>query len=133
MDAMTALSNAEVMEEPRVGRAAVRGALLGFVLVAIGSTWMAYAGSADFGGAIGVGVFVGIWGGCGSGGMMGATMCLTRAEAREAAQSGEQAVTPTAGSAPGPGVGATEPEELASPRSLTARSRSARPDQQSVA
>ena len=95
MDAMAEVSNVEVeaAEEPRVGRAAMRGALLGFVLVAIGVTWMAYAGSADFGGAVGVGVFVGIWGGCGFGGMMGAILCITRAEGREAAQSRTPAVS----------------------------------------
>jgi hypothetical protein len=92
MDAMTARREAgAASEEPRVGRAAALGALLGFVVVAVGVTWMTYAGSADFGGAVGVGVFVGIWGGCGFGGMMGATLCVTRAEAREAGQS----ATPT--------------------------------------
>jgi hypothetical protein len=86
MDAMAAGTGAEAAaEEPPVGRAAARGALLGFLLVGLGVTWMAYSGGADVGGAVGVGVFVGIWGGCGFGGMMGATLCVARAEEREAA------------------------------------------------
>ena len=97
MDAMAAGTGAETAaEEPPVGRAAARGAFLGFVLVGMGVTWMAYAGSADFGGAVGVGVFVGIWGGCGFGGMMGATLCVTRAEQREAAHHGRLPAVRTA-------------------------------------
>jgi hypothetical protein len=86
MDAIAAGTGADAAaERPAVGRAAARGALLGFVLVGIGVTWMAFTGGADFGGAVGVGVFVGMWGGCGFGGMMGATLCIVRAEQRESA------------------------------------------------
>ena len=117
MDGMAAGTEAEAAaEEPPVGRAAARGALLGFVLVGMGVTWMTYAGGADFGGAVGVGVFVGIWGGCGFGGMMGATLCVARAEEHEAAQ-GQLSRAPTVDRAP---VRLLEPPAENAPRPTTA-------------
>jgi hypothetical protein len=41
---------------------------------------MGYAAGAGMGGSIGLGVFVGAWGGVGFGGMLGATMCVARAD-----------------------------------------------------
>jgi hypothetical protein len=60
-------------EDARVGRAAVRGAVVGFfgvsVLVAIAG-WLCGLTTAS---SIGLGVFVGMWGGLGFGFMFGAS------------------------------------------------------------
>ena len=63
-----------------VGRAAMRGAMLGFILAAPAFALVALLSGAEAGGAIAVGVFVGLWGGCGWGGMLAATRCLANAE-----------------------------------------------------
>jgi hypothetical protein len=73
--------------DPPAGRAAFHGAVIGFVLVAAGMTWLGVAAGVGLGGAIGLGAFVGAWGGVGFGGMLGATLCITRADdARIAAE-----------------------------------------------
>jgi hypothetical protein len=67
-DLVTALA-----EDARVGHAAVRGAAVGFVVI---SLLVALAGSRcglGASAAIGLGVFVGMWGGLGFGFMFGAS------------------------------------------------------------
>ena len=66
--------------DPPVGRAAFRGAVIGFILVTAGMTVIGLIGAAGLGGAIGMGVFVGVWGGVGFGAMLGATSCIARAD-----------------------------------------------------
>lgn len=68
----TQLSTA-LEEDARVGRAAFRGAVVGFlgisVLVALGGLLCGLTGASS----IGLGVFVGMWGGLGFGFMFGAS------------------------------------------------------------
>lgn len=71
---------AERSVHPRVGLAAARGAAVGFLLVAPAFTILGLLVGAGAAGAVGLGLFVGIWGGCGWGGMLAASMHLTRAE-----------------------------------------------------
>ncbi|HEX2042801.1 MAG TPA: PEP/pyruvate-binding domain-containing protein [Acidimicrobiales bacterium] len=67
--------------EPQVGRAALWGAAIGFGVVTVAVTFAMASGSdAGAAGALGMGLFIGIWGGCGFGGMLGATLCLARTE-----------------------------------------------------
>jgi len=73
--------------DPPAGRAGFHGALIGFALVTAAMTVVGLIGDLSLGGAIGLGVFVGVWGGVGFGAMLGATMCLARADdARIAAE-----------------------------------------------
>lgn len=74
--------------EPRIGRAAASGAAIGFVVAAPLFMCVALAFGAGAGGAIAIGLFVGIWGGCGWGGMLAATLSLTRADLRAAREAG---------------------------------------------
>lgn len=60
------------------GRAAVRGALIGFPIAVIFMTAIGLAFSMQWESAIGMGLFVGIWGGLGFGAMMGATRSLAK-------------------------------------------------------
>jgi hypothetical protein len=71
-----------VTSEPKVGRAAVRGAAIGFLLVAPAFMTLGLVMGAGALGASGRGLFVGVWGGCGCGAMLAATLCLTKGEAR---------------------------------------------------
>jgi hypothetical protein len=68
--------------EPKIGRAAAIGALIGFVLVVVvyGSISL-FAGSGNEG-AAGIAVFAGIWGGPGFGAMMGAVVAAHSTEDR---------------------------------------------------
>jgi len=63
-----------------LGRAVLRGSLIGFVMVA--SVALVIALLAGFGttSALGVSAFAGMWGGPGFGGMLGATLAANRAE-----------------------------------------------------
>lgn len=73
--------NFENGHEPRWGRAAVVGSLVGFVVVGglYGLTTLAGAGGVVE--ALGVGLWAGCVGGVGYGGMIGASECIQRAEA----------------------------------------------------
>lgn len=76
--AQTFVDDRDQFGVPGIGRAFVVGALIGFVLtlgVTGGITLLAGAG---LGPAIAVGVYAGLWGGPGFGGMLGAVGCLTR-------------------------------------------------------
>jgi hypothetical protein len=64
--------------EPDIGRSVVIGAVAGFLVVAVGITVAGTVGGIGFGGSLGLGVFVGIWGGGGFGFMMGATVPFAR-------------------------------------------------------
>lgn len=68
--------------EPRIGRAAAIGGVIGFVLVAVVFGVICLAAGAGRAGAAGIGVFAGIWGGPGFGAMMGATIAATPPEDR---------------------------------------------------
>lgn len=68
---------ATAVEEPRIGRSAAIGALVGFVIVGLLYGGVVLAGGADRPGALGVAVFAGIWGGPGFGAMLGATIAAT--------------------------------------------------------
>jgi hypothetical protein len=75
------------LDEPRVGRSAAIGAVIGFLagacLVAIGCA----LDGLDIGSSIGLGVFVGMWGGAGFGFMVGGTIPMARhADAVSAAE-----------------------------------------------
>lgn len=62
-----------------MGRAAVRGAIIAFVLVFAVATGIGLNAGFDLGGAAGLGLFAGFWGGPGFGGMLGATLHIIRA------------------------------------------------------
>lgn len=74
--------DAAAATDPPAGRAGLRGALIGFVLLTIGVTVLGHLQGASFGGALGMGVFVGIFGGWGVGGYLGASLCLSIAQKR---------------------------------------------------
>jgi hypothetical protein len=63
---------------PNVGRTAVIGYLVGFVAVTVAITVAGTLGGLGFGASLGLGAFVGIWGGGGFGFMMGGTVPLAR-------------------------------------------------------
>ena len=67
-----------VADEPDVGRSAMLGYVVGFFVVAVGITVAGTLGGLGFGASLGLGVFVGIWGGGGFGFMMGATVPFSR-------------------------------------------------------
>lgn len=73
----------KVVRSPAHG--AVRGALLGFVCVAAGVAVLASSSGSDLPSAVLMGLFVGSWGGCGFGAMLGGTVAFVRAEERERA------------------------------------------------
>lgn len=78
--------------DPPVGRAAAVGAALGCLASVVGIAVAGTASGMDPGGALGLGAFVGIWGGAGFGFMMGATLTLARHEdaARAARSTGRR-------------------------------------------
>ena len=62
-----------------IGRAAVRGAIVGFFAVlALVSTMLFTVAGVSLGVALAVGAYVGIWGGPGWGGMVAAQRCAER-------------------------------------------------------
>jgi hypothetical protein len=64
--------------EAGIGRAAVNGTLVGFVVVLAIVTGIALAAGAGVIGALGVGAFAALWGGPGWGGMVGAVRYADR-------------------------------------------------------
>jgi hypothetical protein len=62
--------------QPRVGRAGVAGAVLGFLVAVLGVTAAGAASGLGLGAAFGLSLFVGLWGGLGFGFMTGATLSL---------------------------------------------------------
>ena len=64
--------------EPRPGRAALRGAAAGFLVVALLVVALATASGVQASSAVALGVFTGAFGGCGFGGMLGASLALMR-------------------------------------------------------
>ena len=60
------------------GRAALRGALVGFPIAVVLITCLGLAYGFEWKSALGMGLFVGIWGGLGFGAMMGATRSLAK-------------------------------------------------------
>jgi hypothetical protein len=64
--------------EAFVGRAAVLGALFGFLISVVGVTVAGTAAGLGAGASFGLGVFVGLWGGLGFGFMGGASVSLMR-------------------------------------------------------
>jgi hypothetical protein len=65
-------------DEPDVGRTAMIGAALGFVGVALPIAVLGTLGGLGVVSALGLGAFVGMWGGAGFGFMMGGTIPLGR-------------------------------------------------------
>ena len=65
-------------EEPNVGRNAMIGAAVGFLVVTVAITTAGTLGGIGFGASLGLGAFVGMWGGTGFGFMMGGTIPLAR-------------------------------------------------------
>jgi hypothetical protein len=76
------------------GRGAAIGYLIGFTIAATVITIVGTLGGLGFGPSLGLGAFVGVWGGGGFGFMLGGTLPLARemdrAEADERARHGEQ-------------------------------------------
>jgi hypothetical protein len=69
--------------DQRIGRAAVRGVLIGLVAMSAVGTGMGFAAGFDMMDSLGLGAFAGIWGGPGFGGMLGATLAYVRAQDRQ--------------------------------------------------
>jgi hypothetical protein len=67
-----------VVTEPNVGRSAVIGYVVGFFVAAFVITGAGTLAGWSFGNALGLGTFVGVWGGGGFGFMMGATVPYAR-------------------------------------------------------
>ena len=68
--------------EGRIGRGAVRGALVGLVALGSFGAGIGVLTGVDPVGALAIGAFAGIWGGPGFGGMLGATLAYTHATRR---------------------------------------------------
>ncbi|MGQ0618047.1 MAG: hypothetical protein ACT4PW_13835 [Acidimicrobiia bacterium] len=66
------------VSEPNIGRSAMVGYVVGFLIVAVAITVAGTLGGLGFGPSLGLGIFVGIWGGGGFGFMMGGTIPLAR-------------------------------------------------------
>ena len=64
--------------EPNAGRSGVIGYAIGFTVACIGITIAGTLGGIGFGASLGLGAFVGFWGGGGFGFMLGATIPLAR-------------------------------------------------------
>lgn len=60
--------------DERLGRAFVRGTIVGTILVFLFCAGLSLLAGLDVGPAIGIGAFTAFWGGPGFGGMMGATV-----------------------------------------------------------
>jgi hypothetical protein len=68
VDASTAIS------EPNLGRAGMVGYAVGFLVATVAITLVGTLGGLGFGNSLGLGAFVGLWGGGGFGFMLGATI-----------------------------------------------------------
>lgn len=75
---MTLTTNDTVLEDPNIARTAAIGAVIGVTVVTIGVTLAGLLGGLGFGGAVGLGLFIGMWGGGGFGFMMGGTIPFAR-------------------------------------------------------
>jgi alkyl hydroperoxide reductase subunit AhpC len=64
--------------EPNLGRSAVRGYGIGFLVTTVAITVTGTLGGLGFGPSLGLGAFVGVWGGGGFGFMLGGTLPLAR-------------------------------------------------------
>lgn len=64
-----------VLEEPRYGRAAVRGGAVGFVVVTFFIGLVGMASGLEMGSLLGLAMYVGFFGGVGFGAMFGASLC----------------------------------------------------------
>jgi hypothetical protein len=73
--------------EPNIGRTAVIGAVIGFTVVSVVVTAIATLSGMHPGSALGLGTFIGTWGGAGFGFMMGGTIPFARHLDAEAAHS----------------------------------------------
>lgn len=71
--------------EPQVGRSALIGAAIGFLVALVALTAGGTALGVDLAGSLAFGAFVGSWGGAGFGFMVGATLPLARHADREEA------------------------------------------------
>ena len=71
-------SSTRVDDEPDVVHSAMLGYIVGFLTVAVAITVAGTLGGLGFGASLGLGVFVGIWGGGGFGFMIGATVPFSR-------------------------------------------------------
>jgi hypothetical protein len=67
---------------PNIVRAAWVGALIGLVVVTAAVALAGILGGIERGSALGLGAFIGIWGGTGFGLMMGATITIARHDHR---------------------------------------------------
>lgn len=65
-------------DEPNVGRTAMIGYAVGFVVSVVVITAVGTIAGMGFGASLGLGAFVGVWGGGGFGFMMGGTIPLAR-------------------------------------------------------
>jgi hypothetical protein len=72
------LLSGESSDEPNIGRSAMTGAVLGFVVATVAVTVLGILGGIGAGASLGLGIFVGMWGGAGFGFMMGATVPYAR-------------------------------------------------------
>ena len=90
-------SERNLTPEQRIGHAAVRGTLVGYVAVTVIVTIIGLFSDAGIGPSIAIALFCAFWGGPGFGGMIGATLALTREEAREAAAEREARAVHDAG------------------------------------
>lgn len=95
MDALQEEQDRQLALEPAFGRAAVRGAVIGFLVATTAFGLLGLVLGAGFGGAFGLGVFVGVWGGVGWGGMSGATLCFMRAEGHPVTVTASRVAAPT--------------------------------------
>lgn len=69
--------------DQRVARGAVWGILIGLVAMSALGTGMGLVTGQAMTDSLAIGAFAGFWGGPGFGGMLGATLAYTRAEARQ--------------------------------------------------
>ena len=84
---------------PNVGRTAMIGYVIGFVVATVAITAAGALGGLGFSSSLGLGAFVGIWGGGGFGFMMGGTVPLARHLDAQSAHSIHQGQGETHGTA----------------------------------
>lgn len=80
--------------EPNVGRTGMIGYAIGFTVATVGITIAGTLGGLGFGPSLGLGAFVGFWGGGGFGFMLGATIPFARYLDAQSAHSHRQGDTP---------------------------------------